>query len=301
MRKVIEELLSENSDLRSINKANTKVVIMIFMYLLNCVGVDQLPDEMQRRIEQYQKESRKNSNLHYNNIARYYEIVSMDTERLILAEEMSQLFYQNHLTISNFNREQLISLCGVEEGNRVFPDRSEEEIPGLNQSISQEIKRIVNELIQVKGWTYDNEIIEHIDISDFNMKQRYKDSFKYIPKKKSDELDSLAVLDNDVGFQKWRYGFLAKKLSVSVPAIISNQEYRRARVNKLLRKQFDIPIHIKGFVYHQEISEQGKQLEDKASHILRLKQHDLSLSNAQIASLVGCSRQYVSNVLKCRD
>ncbi|MEK5262523.1 hypothetical protein MKY75_25490 [Paenibacillus sp. FSL L8-0663] len=301
MRKVIEELLSENSDLHSINKANTKVVIMIFMYLLNCVGVDQLPDEMQRRIEQYQKESRKNSNLHYNNIARYYEIVSMDTERLILAEEMSQLFYQNHLTISNFNREQLISLCGVEEGNRVFPDRSEEEIPGLNQSISQEIKRIVNELIQVKGWTYDNEIIEHIDISDFNMKQRYKDSFKYIPKKKSDELDSLAVLDNDVGFQKWRYGFLAKKLSVNVPAIISNQEYRRARVNKLLRKQFDIPIHIKGFVYHQEISEQGKQLEDKASHILRLKQHDLSLSNAQIASLVGCSRQYVSNVLKCRD
>lgn len=168
----------------------------------------------------------------------------MDTERLILAEEMSQFFYQNHLTISNFNREQLISLCGVEEGNRVFPDRSDEAISNLSQSISQEIKRVVNELIQAKGWTYDNEIIEHIDISDFNMKQRYRDSFKYIPKKKSDELDSLAVLDNDVGFQKWRYGFLAKKLSMTIPAIISNQEYRRARVNKPLRKQFDIPIKV---------------------------------------------------------
>ncbi|MGG1672990.1 hypothetical protein ACIFOE_20585 [Paenibacillus sp. NRS-1783] len=66
MRKVIEELLSENSDIRNINKANTKVVIMIFMYLLNCVGIDQLPDEMKRRIEQYQKESRKNSNIHYH-------------------------------------------------------------------------------------------------------------------------------------------------------------------------------------------------------------------------------------------
>ncbi|KJD46696.1 hypothetical protein [Paenibacillus terrae] len=301
MRKVIEELLSENSDLRNINKANTKVVIMIFMYLLNCVGVDQLPIEMQRGIEQYQKESRKNNIIHYNNIARYYEIVSMDTERLILAEEMSKFFYQNHLTISNFNREQLISLCGVEEGNRVFPDRSEEEIPGLNQSISKEISRVVNNLIWEKGWTHESEIIEHMDVSGFSLKQLYRDNFKYIPKKKSVELDSIAVLDNDVGFQKWSYGFLAKKLSMNIPAIISNQEYRKARVNKLLRKQFDIPIHIKGFVYHQEISEQGKQLEDKASHILRLKQHDLSLSNAKIASLVGCSRQYVSNVLKCRD
>ncbi|MGG1673122.1 hypothetical protein ACIFOE_21305 [Paenibacillus sp. NRS-1783] len=225
----------------------------------------------------------------------------MDTERLILAEEMSKFFYQNHLTISNFNREQLISLCGVEEGNRIFPDRSDEEIPGLNRSISQEIKRVVNKLIQVKGWTYDHEIIEYMDISDFDMKQRYKDSFKYIPKKKSDELDSLAVLDNDVGFQKWRYGFLAKKLAMNIPAIISNQEFRKVRVNKFLRKQFEIPIHIKGFVYHQEISEQGIQLEDKASHILRLKQHDLSLSSAKIASIVGCSRQYVSNILKCRD
>ncbi|PZT54355.1 hypothetical protein [Paenibacillus silvae] len=295
IRKVIEEILNHDSSAQNINKANTKVIIMIFMYLLNTIGIDELPDEMQKKVKEYQKSSFRNGET-FRNLARYYEIVSMDTERLMLAEEMSKFFYSNHLTISSFKREQLLGLCGVEEANRVFPERVEEDISEINQRLSDLIYKLVIMKIGVQGWTCDSEVVELLRMENIDYKQLYKDNFKFNSNRKS-ELDLLEVNDYDKGFQCWLNTFLLRKMAAYMPVILVKTGYLKARVNKELRRRLNIPLHIKGSVYHQTVDSEEDN-DDKASKIRRLKQNDTSLSNSKIAELMSCSRQYVSNVLK---
>lgn len=167
MNMVVNEILNNTgSGLNNIDNANTKAVIMIFMYILNCIGLDQLPDELQRKAKEFQeKDKRRNGKVAlYKHLARYYEIVSLDTDRLILAEEMAEFFYQRHMTLSGFNREQLIRLCGSEEADRVFPDRIDEEVSDINKSITQEVQTLVTYFIEAKGWTNDSEIAENLVI-----------------------------------------------------------------------------------------------------------------------------------------
>ncbi|SIR11713.1 hypothetical protein SAMN05421578_107114 [Paenibacillus macquariensis] len=303
MGKVIEDVLSINeSSLRNIDMANTKAVILIFMFLLNCVGVSELPDELQKRAREYQQKGieRNGKTIHYTNMSRYYEVVSLDTDRLILAEEMAKFFYKKGLTISGFNREQVLRLRGSEEANRIYPDRVEEEISSLNQSITSEIERVVAELIHRKSYTYDNEIIDNIVIPDFDIKQEFRNTFKYIKNKKSEAIDLLEIHDNDVNMLRWYRNFISKKLVLNMPVITHHEELSRTRVNKSIRNKFGIPGNVKGFIYHPEVVEKSIQIEAEgmASKIIRLTQQDSSLSYNKIAKMVGCSRQYVSNVIK---
>ncbi|WP_337034810.1 hypothetical protein [Paenibacillus illinoisensis] len=291
IHQVIEEALNFDSNIKNINKANTKIVILIFFYLINTISTEELPNEMKKKLKEY----RKSGNT-YKNVSRYYEIVSMDTERLILAEEMSKFFYESNLTISTFRREQLIRLCGTDEANRVFPERVEEEISEKNQKLAELIHYIVNEEIRFKGWTCIYEIVEQLKIVDIDYKQIYRESFKFRWNRES-ELDLLEVSDHDKGFQSWLKSFLIKKVVLNMPIVCVANEYVKARVNKELRSKFDIPIHTKGNVYYKAFNIEDFE-ENKASMIIKLKQNDTRLSNSKIAKLVNCSRQYVFNVLK---
>ncbi|WP_438351387.1 hypothetical protein ACP8HI_12490 [Paenibacillus sp. FA6] len=303
MNMVVDEILNQkDGTLNNIDNSNTKAVIMIFMYLLNCIGLEQLPDILQQKAKEFQRKgSLQNGKVvHYKSVARYYEIVSLDADRLILAEEMAQFFYQKKLTISGFNREQVFRVCGSEEANRVFPDRMDEEISEMNESIAQELQKLVMELIEEKSWTTDREIMNQLVIPNFDIKQEFRKTFKYIKGKESEAIDSLHIKDDDSSMLKWYANYIKKKLVLNMPAIILHSELAKSRVNKDIRMRLDIPEYIKGFVYHidQIVELETVHIEDRANKIKRLKLEDSNLSYSKIATIVECTRQYVSKILK---
>jgi hypothetical protein len=68
-----------------------------------------------------------------------------------------------------------------------------------------------------------------------------------------------------------------------------------------LKNRLAIPVHIHCSIYYKNeplaIDKDESLNEGLASRIINLKQNDTRLTNTAIAAMVGCSRQYVSNVL----
>jgi hypothetical protein len=287
-----------------VDKPNNKVVIMIYLYILETIDIDHLPPELRKRALEYRQQGNviDGKVIHYKHSTRYYNIVSLDTNRLEMADEMARLFYSNKLTIKNFNREQLIRVFGTEEANRVFPERVDEEVAEINQKISFAIEAALNEIINKNGWTYDDELIEYIHIPEFDIKSEFKKTFKFRKRDHSDVIDNLEISEDDARMMNWYSSFLKRKLSFYIPSILKDSDIKKDRVNIKLRKLLDIPDEINGCIYYINKIVDKKDVhnteEDKVSRILKLKKDNPNIKNTEIALTVGCSKQYVGKILK---
>lgn len=302
--KIIEDIIIEEGISKlDINTTKTKAAILIFMYLLNVIGFEELPDEMKDKITTYRKnESRHNELSHYKNNPRFYEIVSLDTDRLDLAEEMAQFYFDNELTINNFRRETIFRLCGEEEANRVFPDRKEEGFSKLHDSMAVELDRLLVQLIEEKGWTNDHEIIEKLVIPDFNKQQAFKNTFKYLKDKPSEAIDSIHINDDDPNMLKWYQNFVIDRLRINFPYIRKEHDLTKVKINAYWRKKFNINIDVKGSIYIREESVCNDSIPDDNIHIdkhnLILSLNEENKSINEITSIAKCSRRYVYKVLQ---
>lgn len=242
---------------------------MIYLYLFDAISIEQLPDELRQKALKYRREGNKvgdNTTIHYNHMTRYFKIVSLDTNRLELAEEMAKLLYENKLTIKNFNREQLIRIFGEDEANRVFPEREAEEITKTNFVIASSIEITINELINKKGWRNDNELIENIHISDFDIERNFKNSLRYIKDKKSSVIDNIEVDVNNTRVLKWFHNYMKKKLSFYLPSILKDSNIKKYRVNHKLKLELNINNDIRGYIYHR-----AKIIENNKDKIIKIK------------------------------
>lgn len=304
--KIIEDIIiEEDLNKLDVNTTKTKAAILIFMYLLNVIGFEELPKEMKDKILSYRKKEKANSTLsHFKNTPRFYEIVSLDTDRLDEAEEMAKFYIDNELTINNFRRETLYRLCGEDEANRVFPDRKGQEFSELHDNLAIEFEKLILAALDEKGWITDSEIVQRLVIPDFNKKQAFRNTFKYKKAMESEVIDSIEIADDDSSMAKWYFNFIMDRLKICLPSIKRIYGIRKTKVNSHWRQTLNIPPVIKGSFYIREASENEKAIVsksvsknmDKQSLILKLKRENKSIKD--IMSIVECSRPYIYKVLK---
>jgi hypothetical protein len=178
-------------------RVSQRINLFAYLGLVKKLSPIEIPDSLLQRSKEYKKQDN-----HY--VINYFSIPSYCDAVLTEGVRKAIEFKESGFTIAGFSREMLLGVMDKDKVDAIYPQMRNRKIPQLNQSVSEHLEKTVLQLIHLKGWTTETEIVKTMEM-------------------------------NNIGSQQ-----LKIQLKRVLPELMVKYCLRKQKLNNLLKQQFNI-------------------------------------------------------------
>ncbi len=151
LTKIMGELNYKNS--KRIADRNS---LLAFLYLINKLTEQNVPESYLTKAKHIAAKNKQKS------LVNFFSIPSYCDEVLEKSLERASMFKDNNMTMRGWSRELLQRTFGDEIANEIYPQFTHRKVPKNSVKKTNDIHKLVNEILDYKGYVLEKEIIEEL-------------------------------------------------------------------------------------------------------------------------------------------
>ncbi|MEK4433001.1 hypothetical protein MHB54_28000 [Paenibacillus sp. FSL M7-0802] len=210
----------------------TAIPLLVYLGLVQRVGSEHLPSAYIKKAKSEASINAKDNGFQ-KKLITFFSLPSYDAVQMIDVEELAKQFKELGMTIGNFDRQMVVKTLGVDETDRIFPERKGEKLSELNESTCRLLEETLIKYIDEFGYATEEKIILNTHLSvDVEAEIRKRD-------KKVKESD---VIDDEKK-EKWLFEFKKRQLKKQIGGLLTKYNLKRETLSNRLMEEQEIPIH----------------------------------------------------------
>jgi hypothetical protein len=167
----IRDGMRRNADLKSMGN---KLALFSYLGILFKLKEDDIPDILLKEAKKELVKNKAKLGSKGLKLTSFFEIPSYSDSTLTFGEQKAVEFKDKHLTMGGMSYEMLFRSCGENEANRVYPQMKGKKLSKVSEESSELIEDVTLNMIGDKGWTTEQEILEHVELRKCYKKKQIK-------------------------------------------------------------------------------------------------------------------------------
>lgn len=151
-----------------------KIGLFAYLGLINKLPEDQIPNHLLNNAKHIAAKK------HQKNIVSFFSIPPYGDRSLSFSKKKAEEYVDKGFTMKGWSREMILRAVGDEEADRVYPQMKGKQLSLVSEEITSLIEGVVMSLVNFKGWTMEQEILQSEEIKTLNKKTLTEKQFKRI-------------------------------------------------------------------------------------------------------------------------